>query len=168
MSQEFVRYVGYDSPDSFRSLLIEQFVAASKNGLFFREKMPTATTDEIAAASEYTAASFDNAADIRKSLEIWLRAANIPADTEKLSEIMAKAVAECGMNKKNTYFVLLCWLIRYLKSRPSSIFYVGTPTLRELYFLCMMNALEIKITLVSYGLDTDFSKLVFACPRISV
>ncbi len=162
MSQEFVRYVGYDSPDSFRSLLIEQFVAASKNGLFFKEKMPTATTGEIAAASEYTAASFDNAADIRKSLEIWLRAANIPADTEKLSEIMAKAVSECGINKKNTYFVLLCWLMRYLKSRPSLIFYVGTPALRELYFLCMMNSLGVKITLVSYGLDTDFSKLAFS------
>ncbi len=162
MSQEFVRYVGYDSPDSFRSLLIEQFVAASRNGLFFKEKMPTATTDEIAAASEYTAASFDNAADIRKSLEIWLRAANIPADTEKLAEIMAKAVSECGINKKNTYFVLLCWLMRYLKSRPSLIFYVGTPALRELYFLCMMNSLGVKVTLVSYGLDTDFSKLAFS------
>ncbi len=162
MSQEFVRYVGYDSPDSFRSLLIEQFVAASRNGLFFKEKMPTATTGEIAAASEYTAASFDNADDIRKSLEIWLRAANIPADAEKLAEIMAKAVSECGMNKKNTYFVLLCWLMRYLKSRPSLIFYVGTPALRELYFLCMMNALGVKVTLVSYGLDTDFSKLAFS------
>lgn len=162
MSQEFVRYVGYDSPDSFRSLLIEQFVAASKNGLFFKEKMPTATTDEIAAASAYTAASFDNAADIRKSVEMWLRAENIPADSQKLAEIMAKAVAECGMNKKNTYFVMLCWLMRYLKTRPKLILYIGTPTLRELYCLCMMNVAGVKITLVSYGLDADFSKFAFA------
>ncbi len=162
MSQEFVRYVGYDNPDSFRSLLIEQYVAASKHGLFFKEKLTTATTDEITQASAYTASSFDNAEDIRKSLEMWLRSENIPTDAAKLSEVMAKAVSECGQNKKNTYFVMLCWLMRYLKSRPAVIFYVGAPSLRELYFLCMMNTAGVKITLVSYGLDADFSKLAFA------
>lgn len=162
MSQEFVRYVGYDNPDSFRSLLIEQFAAASKGGLFFKEKLPPAATDEITAASAYTAASFDNAADIQHSLDMWLRDVNIPTDSEKLSEIMAKAVNECGVNKKNTYFVLLCWLMKYLRLRPKILMYVGSPTLRELYFLCMMNAAGVKITLVSYGLDTDFSKLAFA------
>lgn len=162
MSQEFVRYVGYDSPDSFRSLLIEQFTAASRDGLFFREKLPPASTDEIAAASAYTAASFDNAADIKKSLDMWLSSEKIPAESEKISQIMAKAVTECGVNKKNIYFVLLCWLMKYLKTRPKLVFYLGTPTLRELYFLCMMNAAGVGITLVSYGLDADFSKLAFA------
>lgn len=162
MSQEFVRYVGYDNPDSFRSLLIEQFAAASKGGLFFKEKLPAAATDEITAAAAYTASSFENAADIQHSLDMWLRDVNIPADSKKLSEIMAKAISECGVNKKNTYFVLLCWLMKYLKKRPALLVYIGSPTLRELYFLCMMNAAGVKITLVSYGLDTDFSKLAFS------
>lgn len=162
MSQEFVRYVGYDNPDSFRSLLIEQFAAANKSGLFFKEKLPAAATDEITAATTYTAASFDNADDIKRSLDMWLRDVNIPADSKRLSEIMAKAVSECGVNKKNTYFVLLCWVIKYLRTRPSVLFYVGSPTLRELYFLCMMNAAGVKITLVSYGLDADFQKLAFS------
>lgn len=162
MSQEFVRYVGYDNPDSFRSLLIEQFAAANKSGLFFKEKLPAAATDEITAATAYTAASFDNADDIKRSLDMWLRDVNIPADSKRLSEIMAKAVSECGVNKKNTYFVLLCWIMKYLRTRPSVLFYVGSPTLRELYFLCMMNAAGVKITLVSYGLDADFQKLAFS------
>lgn len=162
MSQEFVRYVGYDNPDSFRSLLIEQFAAASKGGLFFKEKLPAAATDEITAAAAYTASSFENAADIQHSLDMWLCDVNIPADSKKLSEIMAKAISECGVNKKNTYFVLLCWLMKYLKKRPALLVYIGSPTLRELYFLCMMNAAGVKITLVSYGLDTDFSKLAFS------
>lgn len=162
MSQEFVRYVGYDNPDSFRSLLIEQFAAANKSGLFFKEKLPAAATDEITAATAYTAASFDNADDIKRSLDMWLRDVNIPADSKRLSEIMAKAVSECGVNKKNTYFVLLCWIMKYLRTRPSVLFYVGSPTLRELYFLCMMNVAGVKITLVSYGLDADFQKLAFS------
>lgn len=162
MSQEFVRYVGYDNPDSFRSLMIEQFVTASKNGLFFKEKLPPAATDEITRASAYTASEFDKAEDIQKSLDMWLRSEGIPADSAKIAEVMAKGVSECGINKKNTYFVLLCWLMKYLKQRPSLVFYVGTPSLRELYFLCMMNAAGVKITLVSYGLDADFGKLTFS------
>lgn len=156
---EFVRYIGYDSPDNFRSLLIEQFAAASKNGLFFKEKLPAASTDEISAAAAYTAASFENAADIKKGLDIWLQTKNIPCDSGKISEVMATAVAECGVNKKNTYFVLLCWLIKYLAKRPVSLVYIGAPSLKELYFLLMMNAAGVKIMLVSYGLDKDFDKL---------
>ncbi len=156
-----MRYIGYDNPDNFRSLLIDQFVAASKSGLFFKEKLPAATTDEISAAAAYTAASFENAADIQKSLDMWLHSKNIPCDSAKLSEIMAKAIAECGINKKNTYFVMLCWLIKYLGTRPSTLLYIGAASLRELYFLTMMNAAGVKITLVSYGLDKDFEKLAF-------
>lgn len=158
---EFMRYIGYDSPDNFRSLLIEQFVAANKNGLFFKEKLPAATTDEIAAAAAYTAASFENADDIKKSLDMWLHSKNIPCDSAKLSEIMAKAVADCGINKKNTYFVMLCWLIKYLGTRPASLLYIGAASLRELYFLVMMNAAGVNVTLVSYGLDNDFEKLAY-------
>lgn len=158
---EFTRYIGYDSPDNFRSLLIEQYVAAVKNGVFIKEKLPAATTDEISSAAAYTAASFENAADIQKSLEMWLHAKNIPCDGAKLAGIMAKAVAECGVNKKNTYFVMLCWLIKYLEKRPASILFIGSATLRELYFLTMMNAAGVKVTLVSYGLDKDFDKLPY-------
>ncbi len=158
---DFMRYIGYDSPDNFRSLLIEQFVAANKNGLFFKEKLPAATTEEITAAAAYTAASFENAADIQKSLDMWLHSKNIPCESAKLAEIMAKAVAECGVNKKNTYFVMLCWLIKYLGARPATLLYVGSASLRELYFLTMMNAAGVKVTLVSYGLDKDFEKLAY-------
>lgn len=159
--REFTRYVGYDSSDSFRGFLIQQFAASQKGGLFFREKLPMATTSEITAAAAYTAASFDRAEDLQKSIEMWLHASNVPCDGAALAEIMAKAVGECGSNKKNTYFVLLCWLIKYLGARPSCVLYIGAPSLRELYFLLMMQAAGVKITLVSYGLDADFTKLSF-------
>lgn len=159
--REFTRYVGYDSSDSFRGFLIQQFAASQKGGLFFREKLPMATTSEITAAAAYTAASFDRAEDLQKSIEMWLHASNVPCDGAALAEIMAKAVGECGANKKNTYFVLLCWLIKYLGTRPSCVLYIGAPSLRELYFLLMMQAAGVKITLVSYGLDADFTKLSF-------
>ncbi|MDE7398554.1 MAG: YceG family protein [Oscillospiraceae bacterium] len=156
---EFTRYVGYENSDSFRGFLIEQFVAARNGGMFVRDHLPMAGTDEIAAAAQYTASSFDNAADIKKVLEMWLHAANIPCDAAPLAEIMAKATADCGANKKNTYFVVLCWLIKYLGARPKSLVFVGSATLRELYFLCMMSAAGVKVTLVTYGLDADFSRL---------
>ncbi len=165
--QEFTRYVGYDSPDSFRGFLIGQFAASQKGGLFFKEKLPMATTSEITAAAAYTASSFDKPDDIKKALEMWLHDANIPCDGGPLAEIMAKAVTECGTNKKNTYFVILCWLTKYLGAKPSCVFFTGAPTLRELYFLLMLQAAGVKITLVSYGLDKDFDKLAFK-DRITV
>ena len=165
--REFTRYVGYDSSDSFRGFLIQQFAASQKGGLFFKEKLPMATTSEITAAAAYTAASFDKAEDLQKSIEMWLNAANVPCSGAALAEIMAKAVEDCGANKKNTYFVLLCWLIKYLGIRPSCVLYIGAPSLRELYFLLMMQAAGVKVTLVSYGLDSDFEKLAFK-DRITV
>ncbi len=159
--QEFTRYVGYDDADEFRGFLIDRYVAVQKNGLFFKEKLPAPSTDEIAKAASYTAASFDSAADIKKSLEMWLHDANIPCDSAALAEIMAKAVAECGVNKKNTYFVMLCWLMKYLGKRPSAVLFVGSATLRELYFLFMLFAAGVRVTLVSYGLDKDFEKLPY-------
>lgn len=158
---DFTRYVGYDNADGFRGFLIEQFVAAQKNGLFFKEKLPLATTDEISAAAEFTASSFENAEDIKRGLDMFLHKVNLPCDSAKLAEIMAKAVAECGANKKNTYFVVLCWLIKYLGARPNTVLYIGSATLRELYFLYMLAAAGVKVTVVSYGLDADFNKFPY-------
>ncbi len=165
--QEFTRYVGYDDPDSFRGLLIEKFVAVQKNGLFFKGKLPSASVEEITNASGYTAASFDNIDDIKKSLDMWLHDANIPCDSADIAEVMTKAVAECGVNKKNNFFVFLCWIIKYLASRPTELVYIGGATQKELYFLLMMQAAGVKITLVSYGLDKDYVKLLFK-DRITV
>lgn len=158
---DFTRYVGYDNADGFRGFLIEQFVAAQKNGLFFKEKLPLATTDEISRAAEFTASSFENAEDIKRGLDMFLHKVNIPCDSAGLAEIMARAVAECGANKKNTYFVMLCWLIKYLGARPGTVLYIGSATLRELYFLYMLAAAGVKVTVVSYGLDTDFNKFPY-------
>ena len=158
---EFTRYVGYDNADGFRGFLIEQFVAAQQGGLFFKEKLPLATTDEISKAAEYTASSFENAEDIKRGLDMFLHKANIPCDSAKLAEIMARAVSECGANKKNTYFVVLCWLIKYLGARPNTVLYIGSATLRELYFLYMLNSAGVKVTVVSYGLDADFNKFPY-------
>lgn len=159
--QEFTRYVGYDDPDSFRGFLIDQYVGVQKNGLFFKEKLPAATTDDISKAAQYTAASFDSAADIKKALDMWLSAENIPADGAAIAEVMAQAVADCGVNKKNTYFVMLCWLMKYLGKRPNAVLFVGSATLKELYFLYMLHAAGVRVTLVSYGLDKDFEKLPY-------
>lgn len=158
---EFTRYIGYDDADGFRSFLIDQYVSVQKNGLFFKEKLPAATTDDIAKAAQYTASSFDNADDIQKALEMWLGGANIPCGGASIAEVMAKAVSECGVNKKNTYFVMLCWLMKYLGQRPSAVMFVGSATLKELYFLSMMQAAGVRVTLISYGLDNEFDKLAF-------
>ena len=165
--QEFTRYVGYDDPDSFRGLLIEKFVDVQKNGLFFKGKLPSASVEEITNASGYTAACFDSADDIKKSLDMWLHDVNIPCDSAAVAEVMTKAVAECGVNKKNNFFVFLCWIIKYLASRPTELVYIGGATQKELYFLLMMQAAGVKITLVSYGLDKDYVKLSYK-DRITV
>lgn len=160
--QVFTRYTGYDNADAFRGFLIEQYAGAKKNGLFFRERLPMAQTSEISAAAQYTAADFGNAAMIKQGLDAWLRSVNIPADSAAISEVIVKALEDCGTNKKNTYFVILCWIIKYLAARPSVLVYVGAPTLRELYFLYIMSVAGVKVTLVSYGLDADFAKLPYA------
>ncbi|MGN1119320.1 MAG: YceG family protein, partial [Oscillospiraceae bacterium] len=162
MAQEFTRYVGYENPDSFRSFLIGQYVAAKKSGLFFKERLPMAQTDEITAAATYTAADFDNPAMIKQGLDAWLRKVNISADSAAVAEAMVQALNDCGANKKNTYFVILCWIIKYLSVRPSVLVYIGAPNLRELYFLYMMSLAGVKITLVTYGQDADFAKFPYA------
>lgn len=165
--QGFTRYVGYDDPDSFRGILIEKFTASQKGGLFFKEKLPMASMDEITKAAGYTASSFDNADDVKKSIDMWLHDTNIPCDSAAVAEVMTKAVAECGANKKNNYFVFFCWLMKYLSIRPHTLLYIGSATLKELYFLLMMQAAGVNITLVSYGLDKEYVKLLFK-DRITV
>ncbi len=161
LPQGFTRYTGYDSPDIFRSFLINKFVSAQKNGLFFRDKLPLPSTGEITAAVEYTAAGFDNAAAIKSGLDAWLSKANITCDSAAISEVILRAVNECGANRKNTYFVILCWLIKYLAVKPKNVLFVGGAGLKELYLLYMLNLAGAEISLVSYGQDGDFEKFAF-------
>ena len=161
LPQGFTRYTGYDSPDIFRSFLINKFVSAQKNGLFFRDKLPLPSTGEITAAVEYTAAGFDNAAAIKSGLDAWLSKASITCDSTAISEVILRAVNECGANRKNTYFVILCWLIKYLAVKPKNVLFVGGAGLKELYLLYMLNLAGAEISLVSYGQDGDFEKFAF-------
>lgn len=159
---EFTRYTGYDNEDAFKNTLIDLYVAAQKNGLFFREKLPMASPDEVSAAAPYTAADFTNAGMIKQGLDGWLRNAKISADSARISETMVKALDECGANKKNTYFTLLSWLIKYLGKLPPVLVYIGAPVLREWYFMYMMALAGVKVTVVSYGNDADFGKFPYA------
>lgn len=155
---EFKRYVGYENADVFRSFLIDSFAAVQKNGLFFRDRLPLAATSEISAAAQYTAADFENAASVKQGLDAWLDSQRIQCDSAAVSAAMTEAIAGCGANKKNTYFVVLCWLIKYLAAKPKKLLYIGAATLRELYFLYMMQLAGVEIIYVSYGEDSDFLK----------
>ncbi|MBQ9947266.1 MAG: hypothetical protein IJO91_02645 [Oscillospiraceae bacterium] len=155
---EFNRYVGYENSDVFRSFLIDSFVAVQKNGLFFQQKLPMASTTEITSASAYTAADLEDAGAVKQGLDSWLNAQRISIDSAAVSAVLAEAIQNCGANKKNTYFVVLCWLIKYLTAKPQKLLYIGAATLRELYFLYMMQLAGVEITYVSYGEDSDFLK----------
>ena len=155
-TQEFARYVGYDNPDFFRGFLINNFISAQKGGLFFKDKLPAATTDEISRAAPYVAESFEDAAAIKRGLDSWLNANRLNADSDAISRVFAKAVSDCGINKKNTCFVEMCWLMKYLSAKPKTLFYIGAAGLKELYLMYMMSLAGVAITLVSYGQDKDF------------
>lgn len=155
-TQEFARYIGYDNADSFRGFLINNFISAQKNGLFFKDKLPAASTDEISRAAPYVAESFEDAGAIKKGLDSWLAVNSIKCDSDAVSQVIVRAVSDCGVNKKNTCFVVMCWLMKYLAIKPKMLFYVGAPSLRELYFLYMMSLAGTAVTLVSYGQDKDF------------
>lgn len=161
LPQGFTRYTGYDSPDIFRSFLIQQFISAQKDGLFFRDKLPLPSTGEITAAAEYTAAGFDDVSAIKSGLDAWLRAVHISCDSAAVSEVLLRAVNECGANRKNTYFVMLCWLMKYLAAKPKNVFFIGGAGLRELYLLYMLNVAGAAVTLVSYGQDGDFERFAY-------
>lgn len=159
--QEFTRYTGYDSPDIFRNFLIQQFVSAQKNGLFFRDKLPMPSTGEITSAAAYTAAGFENPAAIKSGLDAWLSDVHITCDSATIAEVLLHAVNECGANKKNTYFVMLCWLMKYLAVKPKNVLFIGGAGLKELYLLYMLNIAGASVSLVSYGQDADFSKFFY-------
>ncbi len=158
---EFKRYVGYDNSDTFRSFLINSYMATQKNGLFFNGKLPMAATTEIAAAAPYTAADFSTAQSIQAGLDSWLNANRISVDSAAIASLMLEAIEQCGANKKNTYFVVICWLMKYLSVRPKNILYIGGATLRELFLLRMLNIAGVDIVYVSYGMDADFDKFPY-------
>ena len=160
-TQEFARYVGYENADVFRGFLINNFISAQKSGLFFKDKLPAATTDEISRAAPYVAENFEDAAAIKRGLDSWLSANRLTADSGAVSEVFAKAVSDCGINKKNTCFVEMCWLMKYLSAKPKTFFYIGAAGLKEMYLMYMMSLAGVSVTLVSYGQDKDFESFAY-------
>lgn len=167
MAEQFTRYVGYDNPEAFRDFLMDKYAAARRYGLFFTDHLSMASTTEISAAAPYTAASYDDAAAIKQGFDAWQRSVGLSYDSGEISQIMVKALNECGVNKKNTYYVILCWLMKFLSAKPKEFVFVGAANLRELYLMCMLAAAGIEVTLISYGEDADFSKLAYK-DRITV
>ena len=162
MAQNFTRYIGYDNADVFRNMLIGSFAAAKKSGLFFEGKIPMASTTEITAAADYAAADLADAQSVGAGLKSWISSQRLPYSADALTPALMEAVSLCGANGRNTYYVILCWLIKYLSIRPESLVYIGAGTLRELFFLYMMSLAGVKIIYVSYGMDKDFEKFPHA------
>lgn len=162
MAQNFTRYIGYDNADVFRNMLIGSFAAAKKSGLFFEGKIPMASTTEITSAADYAAADLADAQSVGAGLKSWISSQRLPYSAEALTPALMEAVSLCGANGRNTYYVILCWLIKYLSIRPESLVYIGAGTLRELFFLYMMSLAGVKIIYVSYGMDKDFEKFPHA------
>lgn len=161
MAQQFTRYVGYDSPEAFRGFLMDIYAAARKRGLFYTDRLAMASTTEISAAAPYTAASYDDPAAIKQGLDAWLRSVHITCDSAAIAQVMVKALEDCGVNKKNTYFVILCWLMKFLAAKPQLFVFVGAANLRELYLMYMLSLAGVEVTLVSYGADADFARLPY-------
>lgn len=154
----FTRYIGYDNADVFRNMLIESYAAAKKNGLFFEGRLPMASTTEISQASGYAAADLNDERSVKSGIQSWLSAQRLQYSAEAITPLLMEAIRNCSANGKNTYFVLLCWLMKYLAAKPSVILYIGTGTLRELYFLLIMSSCGVRVEYVSYGMDSDFDK----------
>ncbi len=153
---EFNRYTGYDNADVFRSFLIDNYISVQKNGVFAEGNLPLATIGEISAAEPFTTSDFESPEMIRQGLEAWLKQKRIRCDSTAVAEIIARAVKSCGDNKRNTYYVMLCWLMKYLDGVPVKLMFVGSATLRELYFLLAMQAAGVEIIYISYGEDEEF------------
>lgn len=143
-------------------MLIESFAAAKKSGLFFEGKIPMASTSEITAAADYAAADIKDAQSVGAGLKSWISSQRLPYSADALTPALTEAVSLCGANGRNTYYVILCWLIKYLSIKPESLVYIGAGTLRELFFLYMMSLAGVKIIYVSYGMDKDFEKFPHA------
>ncbi|MGN0649082.1 MAG: YceG family protein [Oscillospiraceae bacterium] len=156
MAGNFVRIVGYDNSDSFRSKIITKFAAAQKNGLFFDNKLPLASTAEISQAASYAADNLDDERAIKAGIDSYFAQKRLNADTAQLAHLMLEAMNSCGANKKNTYFVILCWLMKYAPAKPAEILYINKATKRELYLLYMLNLLGAAVTYVSLGEDAEF------------
>lgn len=139
-------------------MLIESYAAAKKNGLFFEGKLPMATTTEISAAAGYAAADLNDSRSVQSGLQSWFSQHRLNYSAEKLTAVLQEAIGNCGTNGKNTYFVLLCWLMKYLTVKPELLVYIGAGSLREIYFLYLMSIAGVKVVYVSYGRDADFEK----------
>lgn len=157
----FTRHIGYDNADVFKNMLIESYAAAKKNGLFFEGRLPMASTTEISAAAGYAAADLNDERSVKAGVQSWLSSQRLPYSAEVITPLLMEAVRNCGANGKNTYFVLLCWLMKYITIKPQLIVYIGTGTLRELYFLYIAASCGIRVTYVSYGMDADFDKFPY-------
>lgn len=157
----FTRHIGYDNADVFKNMLIESYAAAKKNGLFFEGRLPMASTTEISAAAGYAAADLNDERSVKAGVQSWLSSQRLPYSAEVITPLLMEAVRNCGANGKNTYFVLLCWLMKYITIKPQLIVYIGTGTLRELYFLYIAASCGIRVTYVSYGMDVDFDKFPY-------
>ena len=157
-SNGFVRHTGYDNADVFKNMLIESYAAAKKSGLFFEGKIPMATTTEISAAAAYAAGDITSIQAVKAGLQSWISSQRLPYSADALAPALMEAIGSCGANGRNTYYIILCWLIKYLSIKPTVLVYIGTGTLREIYFLYLMNLAGVKITYVSYGMDSDFEK----------
>lgn len=154
----FTRYIGYDNADVFKNMLIESYAAAKKNGLFFEGRIPMASTNEISSAAGYAAADLSDERSVKSGLQSWLSSQRLQYSAEVITPLLTEAIKTCGANGKNTYFVLLCWLMKYLSIKPASLLYIGSGTLRELYFMLILSSCGVKVTYVSYGQDADFDK----------
>lgn len=154
----FTRYIGYDNADVFKNMLIESYASAKKNGLFFEGRLPMASTTEISAAAGYAAADIGDERSVKSGVQSWISSQRLPFSADVITPLLTEAIKNCGTNGKNTYFVLLCWLMKYLSIKPASLVYIGTGTLRELYFLLIAGSCGVNVTYVSYGMDTDFEK----------
>ncbi|MGN0650540.1 MAG: hypothetical protein ACI4KM_08910, partial [Oscillospiraceae bacterium] len=154
----FTRYIGYDNADVFKNMLIESYAAAKKNGLFFEGRIPMASTTEISSAAGYAAADLSDERSVKSGVQSWLSSQRLQYSAEVITPLLTEAIKTCGANGKNTYFVLLCWLMKYLSIKPASLLYIGSGTLRELYFMLILSSCGVKVTYVSYGQDADFDK----------
>lgn len=154
----FTRYIGYDNADVFKNMLIESYAAAKKNGLFFEGKIPMATTTEISSATGYAAADYGDTTSVKAGIQSWLSSQRLPYSADTITPALQEAISLCGANGRNTYYVILCWLMKYLSVRPQSLVYIGAGTLRELFFLYIMSLAGVRIIYVSYGMDKDYEK----------
>ena len=156
MTGNFVRIAGYDNSDGFRSKIITKFAAVKKNGLFFESKLPLASTVEISQAASFAAANLDDERAIKAGLDAMFTDKRISGDTAQIAKLLLEAMNCCGANKKNTYYVILCWLMKYAAEKPAEILYVNKASKRELYLLYMLNVLGAAVTYVSLGEDAEF------------